>query len=104
MLKLEFEQKPTLEGIAVFELEGALDSDKYPELAESVMNSLDPGVKGVRLDLSKVEQSPKIGLHFIMALYSKLKDKSVSLILAGPNERVLRSLKDCHFELFVRIE
>ncbi len=64
-------KKTVLDGNAVFDLEGRLDTTTAPELEAELRNSLD-GIEGLTLNFEKLEYISSAGLRVLLATQKRM--------------------------------
>lgn len=76
------------------QLHGRLDgSPSCTALSDEVKAMLEDGHRRFVIDLSGVEWMSSCGIGCLIAAYTSVRRKGGSLILTGPNERVLSALR-----------
>ncbi len=79
---------------AVVSVTGEVDLATAPQLEQALGAALaEPGVTGVRVDLSGVEFMDSAGLRVLVAALRKAEDAGVGLELHAPHERVRRIIE-----------
>lgn len=82
----------SVEGVTVARIEGEIDISNAQELGDALIASLKNDSLGLVLDLSPLDYLDSSGVHLILGLNSRLRQRRQQLRLAAPPEAPLRAV------------
>jgi anti-sigma B factor antagonist len=93
----------TQDQIAIFQIEGRLDSNTSPEFEEAVFNSIQDGSKKMVIDFQALEYISSAGLRVILKATKNLKSAEGKLILCAMQDYVREVFEISGFDTLLPI-
>ena len=84
----------SVEGVTVARIEGEIDISNAQELGDALLASMKNDSLGLVLDLSPLDYLDSSGVHLILGLNGRLRQRRQQLRLAAPPDAPLRAVLD----------
>lgn len=84
----------SVEGVTVARLEGEIDISNAQELGDALLASMKNDSLGLVLDLSPLDYLDSSGVHLILGLNGRLRQRRQQLRLTAPADAPLRAVLD----------
>lgn len=92
-MELSVYRRLTETGAHLLEVEGRLDLETSPLLQTELRQVLDDGARQLVIDLSQLAFLDSAGMAVFFSARNAVREAGGRLVLAGPNETVLRILR-----------
>lgn len=89
--------------VQLLRLRGRIDIQASHELSDSLMETLDPDVRTLVMDLSAIEYISSSGLKNLLQIRRKLRDLGGAVVLCGVKSHLAKVLKVVGFDLLFPI-
>ena len=93
----------TKDQIAIFQINGRLDSNTSPEFEEAVFNTIEDGSKHLVMDFGALEYISSAGLRVILKATKNLKQNEGKLILCAMQDYVREVFEISGFDTLLPI-